>query len=379
MIVTREISVDVSKRNVFSAIVAKQNDSNSRFLKVTITNLGEKMSVDENSTVIINALRKDGTAKSFIGEANDDGTVTVPLTVWMLELDDEVQCDISIIGTEDCKLTTTTFILAVEAASCSSDDISENEDYDLLVTLINDAKACVDAEAVRVVAENERISNENARKSAETTRQSNETTRKNNETTRKSNETARNTAEGARATAETARADAESERVSNENTRKSNESTRVSSEKSRVSAETTRETNETERKNAEISRTNAESGRESAENARVIAEKARQEAETTRNNKEQERITAETARNTAEGARNTAMETAVENANTAAQSASAAAENATNAAQQVASALIAGGVLPLYDEDEQKNYTYQIKIRNGFPVLTMVEATETTE
>lgn len=274
MIVTREISVDVSKRNVFSAIVAKQNDSNSRFLKVTITNLGEKMSVDANATVIINALRKDGAAKSFMGEANGDGTVTVPLTVWMLELDDEVQCDISIISTEDRKLTTTTFILAVEAASCSSENISEDENFDLLISLINDAKACVDAEAVRVVAENERISNENARKSAE---------------------------------------------------------------------------------------------------------KARQEAEATRNNKEQERITAETARNTAEGARATAMETAVENANTAAQSATTAATNATNAAQQVASALIAGGVLPLYDEDAQKNYSYQIKIKNGFPVLVMIEATATTE
>ena len=27
----------------------------------------------------------------------------------------------------------------------------------------------------------------------------------------------------------------------------------------------------------------------------------------------------------------------------------------------------------IYDEDEQKKYTYQLKIKNGFPVLTMVE------
>ena len=379
MVITREISVDVSEKNVFSAIVAKQFDNNSRFLKVTLTNLGEILNVAEASTVVINALRGDGNSKAFFGEANSDGTVTVPLTSWMLELDDDVQCDISIIDTEEQKLTTTTFVLSVEAASYGGTDISEDENYDLLVSLISDAKACVDAEAVRVVAENERISNENARKSAETTRQSNETTRKSNETTRKSNETARNTAEGARATAEIARADAESVRVSNETARKSNESTRVSSEQNRVSAETTRETNETNRKDAETNRVNAERGRVAAEETRVSAEKARQEAEATRNNKEQERITAETARNTAEGARATATEAAIENANTATESANSAATNATNAAQQVASALLAGGIIPLYDEDAQKNYSYQVKIKDGFPVLVMIEATVTTE
>ena len=260
MVITREISVDVSKKNVFSAIVAKQFDNNSRFLKVTLTNLGEILNVAETSTVVINALRGDGNSKAFFGEANSDGTVTVPLTSWMLELDDDVQCDISIIDAKEQKLTTTTFVLSVEAASYGGTDISEDENYDLLVSLISDAKACVDAEAVRVIAENERISNENARKSAETTRQSNET-----------------------------------------------------------------------------------------------------------------------ARNTAEGARATATEAAIENANTATESANSAATNATNAAQQVASALLAGGIIPLYDEDAQKNYSYQVKIKDGFPVLVMIEATVTTE
>ena len=36
--IVKEIAVDVAARNVFQAIVAKQNDSNSRFLKVTLCN-----------------------------------------------------------------------------------------------------------------------------------------------------------------------------------------------------------------------------------------------------------------------------------------------------------------------------------------------------
>lgn len=222
MVITREISVDVAKRNVFSAIVAKQLDNNSRFLKVTITNLGEKLSVAATSTVVINALREDGLSKAFLGEANDDGTVTVPLTLWMLELDGEVKCDISVVGTEDRKLTTMTFILAVEAANYSGDEIADDENYDLLISLLSEVAECKTAEAERVANENTRISNE-------TTRQSNETTRKSNETSRKSAETARGTAEKARA-------DAETERASAEDTRKANE-------EARQAAETLRQTN----------------------------------------------------------------------------------------------------------------------------------------
>lgn len=170
MVITREISVDVAKRNVFSAIVAKQNDDNSRFLKVTLTNLGERISVDANSIVVINALRDDGLSKSFLGETNDDGTVTVPLTKWMLELNSDVKCDISVVDTEERRLTTMTFILAVEAANYTGDDISEDENYDLLVTLLAEVAEAKDAEAKRVVAENARVTAETNRANAETAR-----------------------------------------------------------------------------------------------------------------------------------------------------------------------------------------------------------------
>lgn len=224
MVITREISVDVAKRNVFSAIVAKQFDTNSRFLKVTLTNLGDVLTVPATATVVINALREDGQSSSFLGTANGDGTVTVPLTQWMLELDGEVKCDISVVNAEESKLTSTMFILAVEEATYSGDEIADDENYDLLVSLLSEVAECKTAEAERVANENTRISNE-------TTRQSNETTRKSNETSRKSAETARGTAEKARA-------DAETERASAEDTRKANE-------EARQAAETLRQTNTT--------------------------------------------------------------------------------------------------------------------------------------
>ena len=134
--IVKEISVDVAKRNLFQAIVAKQHDSNSRFLKVTLTNEGETIQVDTTSVVTINACRADGEAGAFAGVVNSDGTVTVPLANWMLELDDTVKCDITVVDAESRKLTTTSFELEVETAAYSDSEIKDDENYDLLVTLL---------------------------------------------------------------------------------------------------------------------------------------------------------------------------------------------------------------------------------------------------
>lgn len=259
--IIKSIEVDVAKLNTFPAVVAKQGDTLSRFLKVQLLNESEPLAVDSGATVIINVERVDGQSKAFSGSVNTDGSVTVPLTAWTLEIDGKARCSVSIVIGEK-RLTSTTFYVNVEHAEYTDSDYSEDDDTsDLFLQLLMAAE----------------------------------------------NEDARITAENARITAETARQNAET---------------------------------------------------------------ARQTAETTRLTKENERVSAETARNNAESARATAAAQAVTNANTAAQS-------ANNAAQQVASALIAGGVLPIYDEDEDKNYTYQIKIKNGYPVLTMVEAATT--
>ena len=135
-IVVKPITVEVSKPNVFQAIAAKQNDSNSRFLKVTFVNEGEKIDIPSSAKVTINAERNDGQSDSFFGAVNDDGTAIVPIHSWILELPGYVDCDVSIIE-EDSKLTCTTFSLLVEEASHDSEDISDDEQYDVLTELIN--------------------------------------------------------------------------------------------------------------------------------------------------------------------------------------------------------------------------------------------------
>ena len=136
--IVKEITVDVAKKNLFQEIVAKQNDSNSRFLKVTLCNEGVKIEIPATASAIINAERADGASKAFAGTVNTDGTVTVPLTNWMLALDDIVRCSISIIDSDEQKLSSTSFSLEVEATEYSGESISEDENYDILITLISD-------------------------------------------------------------------------------------------------------------------------------------------------------------------------------------------------------------------------------------------------
>ena len=140
--IVKELNIEVSSPNVFQAVVAKQYDMNTRFIKATFVDNGDKIYIDPNATVkvVINALRPDGEAKGFDGEVNQDGTVTVPLHSWMLEQVGTVTCDISVIDTEtddNKKLTTTSFTLYVERAAWGGDGITSDPQYDLLIELLN--------------------------------------------------------------------------------------------------------------------------------------------------------------------------------------------------------------------------------------------------
>ena len=138
--IIKKIALEVSKPNTLKVIIAKQGDNRSRFLKVTFTNDNKKIEIPPSATAIINALRGDGLSKSFAGEVNEDGTVTVPLTSWILQLEGIVECDVSAIDEDGRRLTTSTFIVEVEDAVCDDDNISEDENYDILVKLIEDVK-----------------------------------------------------------------------------------------------------------------------------------------------------------------------------------------------------------------------------------------------
>ena len=149
--IIKELKIEVSKPNIFQAVVAKQYDMNTRFIKATLVDGADVIYIpndpDKSVKVVINAERPDGQSKGFDGVVNEDGTVTVPLHSWMLELEGTVICDISVIDTEaddNKKLTTTSFTLLVEKASYGGGDITNDPQYDVLVTLV---ETCTEASA----------------------------------------------------------------------------------------------------------------------------------------------------------------------------------------------------------------------------------------
>ena len=142
--IIQEINLEVAKPNLFQAVVAKQSDYGSRYLKATFVNNGEKINLDPKLKATINAKRPDGLSKKFESIVNQDGTVTAPLTSWMLEKSGLVTCDISVL-TEEGKLTTTDFSIHVNVAACTDGDISQDADYDLLKELIEQVET-LDAE-----------------------------------------------------------------------------------------------------------------------------------------------------------------------------------------------------------------------------------------
>ena len=115
--IIQEIQVEVARKNLFQAIVSKQYDYNSRFLKATLCDNGVPIMINPSSTVTINANRPDGTCKRFAGVSNDDNTVTVPISEWMLELAGMVYCDISVTRPGESMLTSTSFSIDVEPAA----------------------------------------------------------------------------------------------------------------------------------------------------------------------------------------------------------------------------------------------------------------------
>ncbi len=137
--IIKSISLDVIRQNPTPRIMAKQYDCDSRFLKIRFKSDGRKIDTNKSSLVAINAERADGTAKAFEGVINDDGTVTVPITYWMSELEGTVKCDVSLFGEDGSKLTTQTFLIYVVKANYSGDELSEDEQNDFLAQMASSA------------------------------------------------------------------------------------------------------------------------------------------------------------------------------------------------------------------------------------------------
>ena len=238
--VTRKITVDLSRKGNVRLTFATQNDKNSRRLIIYLTDGGKPYQVEQSTVALVNFARPDGESGAFSATVNSDGSISVILCMWVLSVEGEVACSVSLFDGDERKLTSDNFYLDVAASLYAGDDVTEDESYSLLTSLMSDIAEINEIEAEREIAEKSRVSAEQARVNAENSRKS-------SETKRESAEQGRVTAENARADAESARVVAENARVSAENARVTAESARVTAENARKNAENARETAETKR------------------------------------------------------------------------------------------------------------------------------------
>lgn len=144
------IKLDTVKPNNI-VVHAKQYDANTRYLCVTILNNGVQYPAESTQTARINVYRADGKSEAFAGEVNTDGTVTVPVPYFAVELDDRAMCDISVIGANDEKITTLRFVLQVEPASYDGDVISTDDAHTAMSYLEQFARSLDHSEVVSPV------------------------------------------------------------------------------------------------------------------------------------------------------------------------------------------------------------------------------------
>lgn len=125
--VISNITLDISgKKRDYIVIKAKQGDKSTRFIRATIVNGKEQVAFQDGERVQLNCKRADNIKRTFDGNVEADGKVLFGIPSWALELPYSVSCDVSIIDTNNLKITTATFYIEVVAAAVSEFDTSED-------------------------------------------------------------------------------------------------------------------------------------------------------------------------------------------------------------------------------------------------------------
>lgn len=160
-ILIAKLILDTFQRNKIAPLVVPKGDYGARVIQARIKDYGKPISVGIDDAVSIVAKRSGGgDSLAFSGRANQDGTVTVPVTQWMLDIpDDDVVCHIVVTG-NDYQYSTTSFLIQPQEKE-NPNEISED---DPRVDVVTEVLA---NENARMSAENERVSNEEERKSNE--------------------------------------------------------------------------------------------------------------------------------------------------------------------------------------------------------------------
>lgn len=110
MKITNPITLDVARSNSYICLLAKQFDSNSRYLEITLADNGQPLTIPADASVVLRATRADGTGAVVSGTVAD-GKAAVEIDDYILEVNGAVTLSLEIskdgetLTTPSCNLT----------------------------------------------------------------------------------------------------------------------------------------------------------------------------------------------------------------------------------------------------------------------------------
>ncbi|MBQ3063937.1 MAG: hypothetical protein IJC99_03965 [Clostridia bacterium] len=120
--------LDVSERDMMHSVVARQGDGRCRSILLRLLSYGELLRIEENAAVVLNVKSANEQSAAFAGEVHADGSVTLPLTAWMLREEGVLTCDVSIFDEAGGKLTTPPFEIEVMASVMPDDSLPGDDE-----------------------------------------------------------------------------------------------------------------------------------------------------------------------------------------------------------------------------------------------------------
>lgn len=110
MKITNPITLDVARSNSYICLLAKQFDSNSRYLEITLADNGQPLTIPADASAVLRATRADGTGAVVSGTVAN-GKATVEIDDYILEVNGAVTLSLEIskdgetLTTPSCNLT----------------------------------------------------------------------------------------------------------------------------------------------------------------------------------------------------------------------------------------------------------------------------------
>lgn len=169
-----DITLDVSGGERLFLVSAKQGDKKTRYIRITLTNGGNKIEIPEDYLAIAN-IKKPDQHYCWNHCEIEDGKAVVELTSQALAVPGTGHCDLEIRNTENTVvLSSQAFELEIEASMRNESAIESSNEFSEFEKRVNEVNAVSNeiekAEESRKKAEQNRVTAESSRMKAESSR-----------------------------------------------------------------------------------------------------------------------------------------------------------------------------------------------------------------